>query len=105
VNVEGALLSLGDLHAAMGDAEITGTALETSGDVVLRCEVRSRDEVDFVGTPHFATREVIGSIGCRFGQTLDSNVKTALGDMADASTVDMVFHWSKRLKYLAAPRA
>jgi amidase len=29
VNVAGGLLSLGDVHASMGDAEVTGTALET----------------------------------------------------------------------------
>jgi amidase len=31
--VPGGLLFIGDVHARMGDAEITGTALETSADV------------------------------------------------------------------------
>jgi acetamidase/formamidase len=35
VEVDEALLSLGDLHAAQGDGEICGTAIETSGTVTL----------------------------------------------------------------------
>jgi acetamidase/formamidase len=36
VGVEGALLSLGDVHAAMGDGEVCGTGVETSATVRLR---------------------------------------------------------------------
>ena len=35
VEVEGALFSLGDLHAAQGDGEICGTAIETAGQVTV----------------------------------------------------------------------
>jgi acetamidase/formamidase len=40
VGVEGALFSLGDTHAAQGDGEVCGTAIETAMDVVLRLSVR-----------------------------------------------------------------
>ncbi|MEA2213617.1 MAG: hypothetical protein QOF83_3565 [Solirubrobacteraceae bacterium] len=40
VGVSGALFSLGDTHAAMGDAEVCGTAVETAMDVVVRLTVR-----------------------------------------------------------------
>jgi acetamidase/formamidase len=40
VGVEGALFSLGDTHAAMGDAEVCGTAVETAMDVTVRLTVR-----------------------------------------------------------------
>ena len=40
VGVEGALFSLGDTHAAMGDGEVCGTAVETPMDVVVRLSVR-----------------------------------------------------------------
>jgi acetamidase/formamidase len=40
VAVDGALLSLGDTHAAQGDGEVCGTAIETAMDVVLRLSVR-----------------------------------------------------------------
>ena len=36
---DGALLSLGDLHAAMGDGEVTGCGVEIFGDVTIRVSV------------------------------------------------------------------
>jgi acetamidase/formamidase len=46
VGVEGALFSLGDTHAAQGDGEACGTAVETAMDVVLRLSVRRDFTVD-----------------------------------------------------------
>jgi acetamidase/formamidase len=40
VGVSGALFSLGDTHAAMGDAEVCGTAVEAAMDVAVRLTVR-----------------------------------------------------------------
>ncbi len=40
VGVDGALFSLGDTHAAQGDGEVCGTAIETAMDVVVRLSVR-----------------------------------------------------------------
>jgi acetamidase/formamidase len=39
VEVEGAMLSLGDPHAAQGDGEVSGTGIETSADVELELEL------------------------------------------------------------------
>ncbi|NLY19808.1 MAG: acetamidase/formamidase family protein [Tissierellia bacterium] len=39
VNVEGGLLSIGDLHAAMGDGEINGAGVEISGQVEVKVSV------------------------------------------------------------------
>ena len=39
VEVEGALLSLGDTHAAQGDGEVCGTAIESPMDVTVRLDV------------------------------------------------------------------
>jgi acetamidase/formamidase len=39
VGVDGALLSLGDAHAAMGDGEVAGTGVETEAVVRLRVEL------------------------------------------------------------------
>ena len=46
VGVEGALFSLGDTHAAQGDGEVCGTAVETAMDVVVRLSVRRDFSVD-----------------------------------------------------------
>ncbi len=40
VGVEGALFSVGDTHAAMGDGEVCGTAVESAMDIVVRLDVR-----------------------------------------------------------------
>ena len=40
VAVPGALLSLGDSHAAQGDGEVAGTAIETGSVVTLRCHLK-----------------------------------------------------------------
>ena len=39
VNVEGALLSMGDLHAIMGDGETGGCGLEVAGEVTIKVEI------------------------------------------------------------------
>jgi acetamidase/formamidase len=46
VGVEGALFSLGDTHAAQGDGEVCGTAIETAMDVTVRLTVRKDLTVD-----------------------------------------------------------
>jgi acetamidase/formamidase len=45
VGAEGALFSLGDTHAAQGDGEACGTAVEAAMDVVLRLSVRRDFEI------------------------------------------------------------
>jgi acetamidase/formamidase len=40
VAVEGALFSVGDTHAAMGDAEVCGTAVECAMDITVRLAIR-----------------------------------------------------------------
>jgi acetamidase/formamidase len=40
IGVEGALFSVGDTHAAMGDGEVCGTAVETAMDIAVRLDVR-----------------------------------------------------------------
>lgn len=39
VNVEGALLAMGDLHAAMGDGEVAVCGIEIAGEVTVQIEV------------------------------------------------------------------
>jgi len=39
VHVEGALLALGDVHASMGDAEVSGTVVEINAEVTARVDL------------------------------------------------------------------
>jgi amidase len=82
VHVEGALLSLGDAHAAQGDGEITGVALEIEAEVEFTVRVREIDEVGYSGLPQLNTRDSIGSIAGMQGVNL--------GDCARAAYTDLV---------------
>lgn len=77
VNVPGGLLSLGDIHALMGDAEITGTALETSGDVTVTVDVLPAGAHPLT-RPHVDTPRMVGTIGCTAGAGLERNLETAM---------------------------
>ena len=46
VGVDGALLSLGDAHAAMGDGEVCGTGVETNATVRIRVDLRPGEAPD-----------------------------------------------------------
>jgi len=52
VEVEGALFSLGDTHAAQGDGEVCGTAIESQMDVTVRFDLLKGAAPTF---PHFTT--------------------------------------------------
>jgi acetamidase/formamidase len=82
VNVDGALLALGDAHAAQGDGEITGVAIEIRAEVELTVRLTSPDQVAFSGLPQVNTPDTIGSIAGFQGVNL--------GDCARAAYVDLV---------------
>jgi acetamidase/formamidase len=50
VGVEGALFSVGDTHAAMGDGEVCGTAVEAPMDIAVRLSVRGDVSI---AAPHY----------------------------------------------------
>lgn len=82
VHVEGALLSLGDAHAAQGDGEITGVAIEIEALVELTVRVTDRDTAGFVSLPQLNTADSIGSIAGFHGVNL--------GDCARAAYTDLI---------------
>ncbi len=55
VSVEGALVSVGDLHFAQGDGEVCGTGIEVAGAVTLRFGVRTPERP--LRLPSFETPE------------------------------------------------
>ena len=114
IGVEGALFSLGDTHAAQGDGEVCGTAIETQMDVTLRLSVRRDFSVqtpqydlpagavaaheqspyhvctgvapDLMAATKQAVRETIAFLGHRYG--LDRNEAYAVASVA----VDLRIH-------------
>lgn len=77
VFVEGALLSLGDLHAAMGDGESNSSGVEATGEVALRCRV---EESLNVRQPLVITPSEVQMLGQ--GETLEDACRMALDQMA-----------------------
>lgn len=79
VQVEGALFSLGDTHAAQGDGEVSGTAIEAPMRIVYEVEVikggRSFEE------PQYETEDYYATTG--FATTIDEAARKATRYMID----------------------
>lgn len=72
IEVDGALLSVGDTHAAQGDGEVCGTAIESPMDLAISIDLlRGQD----LPAPQFAT---LGSAARDFGVS-GYNVTTGIG--------------------------
>jgi acetamidase/formamidase len=103
----GALLTFGDGHAAMGDGELTGTALETSLDVEITVDLIKNYATAFPRLENdafvmsmgiagsvpdaiqFATAQLADWIKQQFGLS-DSEVGIVLGSVAKYDIAEMV---------------
>ena len=108
VHVSGALLSIGDGHAAQGDGEVSGTAIETSLVTTLDITVRKRKpiryarietpthmitvglDVDLDEAARIATREMIDYLVAEKGLSRDDAyvLCSAAVDLRVSQTVD-----------------
>ena len=77
VSNPGALLYFGDGHAAQGDGELNGNALETSMDVEIRVDLIPHKRI---GDPRVETDEFIATMG--LDGSIDDAFKEATSDMA-----------------------
>ena len=75
-NVPGALLSFGDGHAAMGDGEVNGTAIEISMKVRLQVDLVKRSKIDW---PRFENKDYLMSVGIY--RPLDDAVRIAFTEL------------------------
>jgi acetamidase/formamidase len=64
VGVDGALFSVGDTHAAMGDGEVCGTAVEAPMDIAVRLTVRKDLSID---APQYVVPEAAAPVERRAG--------------------------------------
>jgi acetamidase/formamidase len=88
VEVEGGLLSVGDTHAAQGDGEVCGTAIESPIDVTLKVELVKGAGLRFPRyttpgptTDHFDKKGYEVTTG--IGPDLMQGARTAVGEMID----------------------
>jgi amidase len=77
VFVEGALLTIEDVHAAMGDGESASSAVEMGSEVILRCDVSTRLQVDH---PVVITPTEVMTTG--EGDTMEAASHMAVNEMA-----------------------
>lgn len=78
VQVDGGLLAMGDLHAAMGDGEIMVSGVEIGGEVDIKVELIENMKLS---NPLVVTEDVIAAIASAV--TLDEAIETATKEMAD----------------------
>jgi len=79
VFVDGALFSIGDTHAAQGDGEVSGTAIEAPMTITLQLDVlKDRPEI---AEPQYETDELYAVTA--FGETIDEAARKATGYMID----------------------
>ena len=76
VSVPGALFALGDVHASMGDGELSGVALEANGEV-LACVGLMKGER--IARPWVERSDAWITYGC--SQSLEEAIRTATRDM------------------------
>jgi amidase len=81
VHADGALLALGDAHAAQGDGEITGAAIEIEAEAEVWCVPGDAGEAGFTGLPQLNTVTSIGSIAGLQGNDLTDCARAAYRDL------------------------
>jgi amidase len=77
VFVEGGLLTIEDVHAAMGDGESASSAVEMGAEVTLRCDVSTTLQAE---RPVVITRDAIMTTG--EGDSMEAASHMAMDDMA-----------------------
>ena len=77
VNVDGALLALGDVHASMGDGELTGGGIDAGAEVTVRVDIfpGRRWARPWIETP-------TGWVTCANAPDLAGAIRLATSDMA-----------------------
>lgn len=78
VNVEGAGLAVGDMHACMGDGELSGTGIEIAGRMCLKAIVYHDRPIQ---RPVIETFDGIYFLASRM--TLEESIKTAAADAVE----------------------
>lgn len=89
VNVEGALLAMGDMHAAMGDGEIMGAGLEVAGEIEVEVEVLKDAQFPL---PFIETEKLYITLGSR--ETMEEASQLALNNMVQflQTKTDLTFN-------------
>ena len=99
VEVQGALFSLGDAHAAQGDGEVCGTAIESPMQVTVKLEVEKGMQLRF---PRFSTPGPVSRHLDEKGYEVTTGIGPDLMESAKAAVSDMVDMLAARYGYSRA---
>jgi acetamidase/formamidase len=99
VEVPGALFSLGDAHAAQGDGEVCGTAIESPMQVTVKLEVEKGMQLRF---PRFSTPGPVSRHLDEKGYEVTTGIGPDLMESARAAVSDMVDMLAARHGYSRA---
>jgi acetamidase/formamidase len=80
VNVPGALLSLGDLHAKQGDGEFLGCAIESDGTVTLSVDLVKQGKGGHFEWPQVNGNGRTGSV-CTVPHNIEAAIRGAVYDL------------------------
>jgi acetamidase/formamidase len=95
VNVPGALLSLGDLHAKQGDGELLGCAVESDGVVTLSVQLIKKGDPRYFDWPQVDGNGRIGSV-CTAPNSIEAAIRGAVYDLVKRLEID------KRIPFMDA---
>ncbi|MDR2485017.1 MAG: acetamidase/formamidase family protein [Treponema sp.] len=87
VNVPGALLSLGDLHAKQGDGELLGCAVESDGTVSLSVDLIKKGDPRHFDLPQVNGNGRIGSV-CTVPNNIEAAIRGAVFDVIKRIEID-----------------
>lgn len=97
VFVSGANLALGDLHACMGDGELSGTGIETAGRVCLQVEVIKDRKL---ARPMLETSDAVYTLASR--ADIQEAVQTAVHDMVEFLMLQKELDFADAYRLLSA---
>lgn len=85
-NHDGGLVSVGDVHAAQGDGEVAGVAVEIAARVTLRFEVTPRGESQVRRLPLLVDADRVGVVAAFQGLPTSLCVRSAAVELAELLT-------------------
>jgi acetamidase/formamidase len=74
---------MGDAHAAQGEGEITGIAIEIEADVRLQIHVQSQEEAQYGRFPILEYGGLVGVVVGQMGVSLTDNIRAGYVDLVD----------------------
>jgi len=87
VNVPGALLSVGDLHAMQGDGEMFGCAIEAEGQVTFSIQLIKKIDPRYFNWPQIDGNGRFGCL-CTVSNNIEAAVRAAVHDVIKRIEID-----------------